>query len=155
MASSRPTWTTLLLHLTELQSQISELSSSYTLSSSHTLSLSSAASIGSSLPPAPAARILTYRDRIPEMASGWGSDIMQNEATFMVFDGAMILIAVLLLTSTRFGSSRFLASNPLASFRQRRNQRMAPPRQSSNGTKCDQWKQMLDEHTWTTCQRVI
>ncbi|KAH7122073.1 RTA1 like protein-domain-containing protein [Dactylonectria estremocensis] len=36
--------------------------------------------------------------RIPEMASGWGSSIMRNEATFMVFDGAMILIAVLLLT---------------------------------------------------------
>ncbi|UPK90167.1 hypothetical protein LCI18_001102 [Fusarium solani-melongenae] len=36
--------------------------------------------------------------RIPEMASGWGSSIMRNEATFMVFDGAMILLAVLLLT---------------------------------------------------------
>jgi hypothetical protein len=32
------------------------------------------------------------------MASGWGSSIMRNEATFMVFDGAMILLAVLLLT---------------------------------------------------------
>lgn len=37
-------------------------------------------------------------DSIPEMASGWGSKIMRNEATFMVFDGGMILIAVLLLT---------------------------------------------------------
>ncbi|KAH7156033.1 RTA1 like protein-domain-containing protein [Dactylonectria macrodidyma] len=36
--------------------------------------------------------------RIPEMASGWGSSIMRDEATFMVFDGAMILLAVLLLT---------------------------------------------------------
>lgn len=32
------------------------------------------------------------------MASGWGSDLMQSEATFLVFDGAMVLIAVLLLT---------------------------------------------------------
>ncbi|KAM6536172.1 hypothetical protein FALCPG4_002189 [Fusarium falciforme] len=37
--------------------------------------------------------------RIPEMASGWGSSIMRDEATFMVFDGAMILLAVILLTT--------------------------------------------------------
>ncbi|KAM5342208.1 hypothetical protein ACJ41O_015239 [Fusarium nematophilum] len=36
--------------------------------------------------------------RIPEMASGWGSSIMRSEATFMVFDGAMILLSALLLT---------------------------------------------------------
>lgn len=41
---------------------------------------------------------ITHDHSIPEMASGWGSSIMRNEATFMVFDGAMILIAVLLLT---------------------------------------------------------
>lgn len=32
------------------------------------------------------------------MASGWGSDIMQDEVSFMVLDGAMVLIAVLLLS---------------------------------------------------------
>lgn len=41
---------------------------------------------------------LTSDDSIPEMAAGWGSSIMRNEATFMIFDGAMILVAVLLLT---------------------------------------------------------
>ncbi|KAL2752399.1 hypothetical protein ACRALDRAFT_1072354 [Sodiomyces alcalophilus JCM 7366] len=38
----------------------------------------------------------TYR--IPEMANGWGSDLMKNETTFLVLDGAMILAAALLLT---------------------------------------------------------
>lgn len=32
------------------------------------------------------------------MAAGWGSEIMQNETTFLIFDGAMILLATLLLT---------------------------------------------------------
>ncbi|KAL0943391.1 uncharacterized protein CTRU02_201277 [Colletotrichum truncatum] len=36
--------------------------------------------------------------RVPEMAEGWGSDLMQDEITFLVLDGAMILVAVLLLT---------------------------------------------------------
>ncbi|OLN86956.1 Uncharacterized protein C17G6.02c 2 [Colletotrichum chlorophyti] len=36
--------------------------------------------------------------RVPEMAGGWGSDLMQNEVTFLILDGAMILLAVLLLT---------------------------------------------------------
>ncbi|KAK0387964.1 hypothetical protein NLU13_4208 [Sarocladium strictum] len=36
--------------------------------------------------------------RVPEMASGWASDLMQSEATFLIFDGTMILVAVLLLT---------------------------------------------------------
>ncbi|KAM0327522.1 hypothetical protein ACHAQA_005812 [Verticillium albo-atrum] len=43
--------------------------------------------------------MLEYLRRIPEMASGWGSTIMRNEATFMIFDGAMILLAVLFLTA--------------------------------------------------------
>lgn len=32
------------------------------------------------------------------MASGWGSSLMQNETSFLILDGAMILLAVLLLT---------------------------------------------------------
>jgi hypothetical protein len=32
------------------------------------------------------------------MQMGWGSELMQNETTFLVLDGAMILIAVLTLT---------------------------------------------------------
>ncbi|RSL39359.1 hypothetical protein CEP54_016339 [Fusarium duplospermum] len=31
---------------------------------------------------------------IPEMATGWGSDLMKDELTFLIFDGAMILIAI-------------------------------------------------------------
>ena len=42
--------------------------------------------------------LLTRSNSIPEMAAGWGSAIMRNEPTFMVFDGSMILLAVLLLT---------------------------------------------------------
>jgi len=37
---------------------------------------------------------------IPEMAMGWGSTLMQNEATFMSLDGAMLIIACGLLTIT-------------------------------------------------------
>ncbi|ROT35065.1 hypothetical protein SODALDRAFT_317626 [Sodiomyces alkalinus F11] len=37
--------------------------------------------------------------RIPEMQSGWGSDLMRNEATFLALDGAMILIAVTIITA--------------------------------------------------------
>lgn len=37
-------------------------------------------------------------DSIPEMAMGWGSTLMQNEATFMSLDGAMLIIACGLLT---------------------------------------------------------
>ncbi|KAM0424479.1 hypothetical protein ACHAPT_010404 [Fusarium lateritium] len=36
--------------------------------------------------------------RIPEMQMGWGSDLMQNETTFLILDGAMILASVLILT---------------------------------------------------------
>ncbi|KAM0282483.1 hypothetical protein ACHAQH_002997 [Verticillium albo-atrum] len=36
--------------------------------------------------------------RIPEMALGWGSTLMQNEATFMALDGLMLLIACCSLT---------------------------------------------------------
>jgi RTA1 like protein len=32
------------------------------------------------------------------MASGWGSEIMKDEVSFMILDGGMILIAVVLLT---------------------------------------------------------
>lgn len=32
------------------------------------------------------------------MAAGWGSDIMQDEASFLVLDGGMMLIAVIILT---------------------------------------------------------
>lgn len=37
--------------------------------------------------------------RIPEMQLGWGSTLMQNETTFLILDGAMILIAVATLTA--------------------------------------------------------
>jgi hypothetical protein len=37
-------------------------------------------------------------DSIPEMAMGWGSTLMQNEATFMSLDGAMLIVACGLLT---------------------------------------------------------
>ncbi|UPL01032.1 hypothetical protein LCI18_011966 [Fusarium solani-melongenae] len=36
--------------------------------------------------------------RIPEMATGWGSDLMKDEITFLIFDGAMILLAVAFIT---------------------------------------------------------
>ncbi|MCJ1432217.1 hypothetical protein MMC27_001573 [Xylographa pallens] len=36
--------------------------------------------------------------RIAELADGWKSPIMQNEVEFIVFDGVMCLIAVLVLT---------------------------------------------------------
>ncbi|KAM5368476.1 hypothetical protein ACJZ2D_009546 [Fusarium nematophilum] len=36
--------------------------------------------------------------RIPEMQMGWGSDLMQNETTFLILDGGMILISVWTLT---------------------------------------------------------
>ena len=32
------------------------------------------------------------------MASGWGSDLMKEEVSFLICDGAMILVAVLLIT---------------------------------------------------------
>lgn len=37
-------------------------------------------------------------ESIPEMQMGWGSSLMQNETTFLILDGAMILIAVWTLT---------------------------------------------------------
>ncbi|GME80439.1 unnamed protein product [Ambrosiozyma monospora] len=36
--------------------------------------------------------------RVAEMAKGWGSDIMHNEKLFLILDGAMCAIAVILLT---------------------------------------------------------
>lgn len=36
--------------------------------------------------------------RIPEMAMGWANELMQNETLFLILDGAMILLAVMLLT---------------------------------------------------------
>ncbi|KAF6827379.1 hypothetical protein CMUS01_09033 [Colletotrichum musicola] len=36
--------------------------------------------------------------RVPEMAGGWGNDLQKDEVTFLVLDGAMILVAVWLLT---------------------------------------------------------
>jgi hypothetical protein len=36
--------------------------------------------------------------RLPEFASGWGSDLQQNETTFLILDGAMISLAVCILT---------------------------------------------------------
>lgn len=33
------------------------------------------------------------------MQSGWGSELMQNEATFLALDGTMILIAVTIITA--------------------------------------------------------
>lgn len=36
---------------------------------------------------------------IPEMQTGWASDLMQNETLFLTLDGAMILLAVIILTS--------------------------------------------------------
>jgi hypothetical protein len=35
---------------------------------------------------------------IPEMQMGWGSTLMQNETTFLILDGTMILISVWTLT---------------------------------------------------------
>lgn len=32
------------------------------------------------------------------MSNGWGSDLMQNETTFLILDGAMILAAAIVLT---------------------------------------------------------
>ncbi|KAM0330918.1 hypothetical protein ACHAQA_003874 [Verticillium albo-atrum] len=37
--------------------------------------------------------------RIPEMAMGWGSSLMQNETVFLLFDGTMMLLSVVLLTA--------------------------------------------------------
>lgn len=36
--------------------------------------------------------------RIPEMASGWGSELMQDEITFLTLDGMMIALATLCMT---------------------------------------------------------
>ena len=36
--------------------------------------------------------------RIPELANGWRSDIMRNETEFIILEGIMIVIAVLVLT---------------------------------------------------------
>ncbi|PVH73276.1 RTA1-domain-containing protein [Cadophora sp. DSE1049] len=36
--------------------------------------------------------------RIPELAQGWGGPLMQDEVTFLVLDGAMILFAAIVLT---------------------------------------------------------
>ena len=36
--------------------------------------------------------------RLPEFASGWGSELQQNETTFLILDGGMISTAVILLT---------------------------------------------------------
>ncbi|KAF2858952.1 RTA1-domain-containing protein [Piedraia hortae CBS 480.64] len=36
--------------------------------------------------------------RLPEMAGGWGNSLMRNETAFMVLDGMMIAIAIILLT---------------------------------------------------------
>lgn len=35
--------------------------------------------------------------RVPEMALGWGSSLMQDETLFLILDGAMILLAVSIL----------------------------------------------------------
>lgn len=32
------------------------------------------------------------------MATGWGSDLMKDEITFLIFDGAMVLLSVALVT---------------------------------------------------------
>ncbi|ROT42928.1 hypothetical protein SODALDRAFT_269840 [Sodiomyces alkalinus F11] len=36
--------------------------------------------------------------RIPEMSMGWANELMQNETLFLILDGAMILLAAMLLT---------------------------------------------------------
>jgi hypothetical protein len=36
--------------------------------------------------------------RIPELTGGWGSELMRNEAEFIVLEGVMIVIAVATLT---------------------------------------------------------
>jgi hypothetical protein len=36
--------------------------------------------------------------RIPELTGGWGNELMRNEAEFIVLEGVMIVIAVLVLT---------------------------------------------------------
>ncbi|KAH6975099.1 RTA1 like protein-domain-containing protein [Ilyonectria sp. MPI-CAGE-AT-0026] len=36
--------------------------------------------------------------RVPEMASGWGRSLMKDELAFLILDGAMILISVVLLS---------------------------------------------------------
>lgn len=33
------------------------------------------------------------------MQLGWGSELMQNETTFLILDGAMVLLAVTILTA--------------------------------------------------------
>lgn len=46
--------------------------------------------------------------RIPEMAGGWGSPLMQRENEFLVLDGMMVAISVLCLTA--FHPALFLSS---------------------------------------------
>lgn len=48
------------------------------------------------------------RASIPEMAGGWGSSLMRNEADFMILDGMMIAAAVLVLTA--FHPGMFLST---------------------------------------------
>lgn len=40
----------------------------------------------------------SYPNSIPEMATGWGSDLIKDEITFLIFDGAMVLVVVFLIT---------------------------------------------------------
>lgn len=42
--------------------------------------------------------VVIFPCSIVEMQSGWGSDLMKDEATFLIFDGALLLIACGVLT---------------------------------------------------------
>lgn len=69
------------------------------------------------------------------MAMGWGSDLMQNETLFLILDGAMILIAVIIICAfhpahwfRRLGRAKYMTGPTPALLagthtRKKRNQR--------------------------------
>jgi hypothetical protein len=63
--------------------------------------------------------------RIPELTGGWGSDLMRNEAEFIVLEGVMIVIAVLVLTVCHPGYCFPAMSNTIGKKANRPNKSMS------------------------------
>jgi hypothetical protein len=63
--------------------------------------------------------------RIPELTGGWGSDLMRNEAEFIVLEGVMIVIAVLVLTVCHPGFCFPAMSNTIGKKSNRPNKSMS------------------------------
>jgi hypothetical protein len=50
------------------------------------------------IPPTFVLLLLTQINSLPEMAGGWGGELMRRESEFMVLDGMMTAIAAICLT---------------------------------------------------------